>query len=78
MSLSPRLLKLPTPENCQFKPTVPMKRGAGDLIVADVVDLDSAGIEVAQDHVGFAEAAEIAEAHDLPIQCRPCPGRRRW
>src|SRR5262245_28426310 len=25
MSLSPRLLKLPTPENCQFKPTVPMK-----------------------------------------------------
>jgi len=25
MSLVPRLLKLPTPENCQFKPTVPIK-----------------------------------------------------
>jgi hypothetical protein len=27
-SLSPRPLKLPTPENCQFKPTVPMKAAA--------------------------------------------------
>jgi hypothetical protein len=26
-----------------------------------------AGIDVAQDHVGFAAATEIAEAHDLPI-----------
>jgi len=25
MSLSPRPLKLPTPENCQFKPTAPIK-----------------------------------------------------
>src|SRR6516164_674630 len=42
--------------------------GAGDLIVADVVDLDPAGVGVAQDHVGFARhAAEVAEAHDLPV-----------
>src|SRR5262249_51231906 len=40
----------------------------GDLIVPDVVDLDPAGVGVAQDHVGFARhAAEIAEAHNSPI-----------
>jgi len=38
------------------------------LIVADVVDLNSAGARVAQDHVGFAgHAAEVTEAHDLPV-----------
>jgi hypothetical protein len=67
MSLSPRPLKLPTPENCQFKPTVPHEGSASDLIAADVVDLDPAGVRVAQDHVAFAAAREIAEAHDLPI-----------
>src|SRR5262249_58728430 len=41
--------------------------GAGELIVGDVVDLDPAGAGIAQDHVGFAAAREIAEAHDLPI-----------
>jgi hypothetical protein len=40
--------------------------GAGDLVVADVVDLDPTGAGVAQDHVVFAEAREIAEAHGLP------------
>jgi hypothetical protein len=38
------------------------------LIVADVVDFEPAGVDVAQHHVGFAEAAEIAKAHDLPIK----------
>ena len=39
-----------------------------DLIVVEIVDFDPAGIDVAQHHVGFAEAAEIAEAHDLPVK----------
>jgi len=42
--------------------------GAGELIVVDVVDLDPAGVHVAQDHVGFAPTCEIAETHHLPIQ----------
>jgi hypothetical protein len=37
------------------------------LIVADIVDLDTAGGRASHDHVGFAEAREIAETHDLPI-----------
>jgi hypothetical protein len=41
--------------------------GARDLIVAEIVDLDAAGVDVAQDHVVFDTAAEIAETHDLPI-----------
>ena len=45
-----------------------MKAAFGDLIVSDVVDLKPAGVHVAQQHVGFAEAAEVAEALDLPIQ----------
>src|SRR5262245_3283686 len=41
---------------------------AGDLIIGDVVDLEFAGVDVAQDHVGFARhAAEIAEAGELPL-----------
>ena len=38
------------------------------MIIADVVHLKSAAIAVAQDHVGLAEAAEVAEAPDLPVQ----------
>jgi len=41
---------------------------AGDLIVSDVIDLHTAGAGVSQDHVVFAPATEIAEAHHLPIQ----------
>src|SRR5262249_25010323 len=44
---------------------------AGDLIVIYVVDLELAGIDVAQDHVGFAEhgeGVEGAESHGLPIR----------
>src|SRR5262249_17521437 len=33
-----------------------------------VVDLDPTGVDVAQHHVGLAEAAEIAEAHGLPVE----------
>ena len=41
------------------------------MIVIYVVDLELTGIDVAQDHVVFAEAAEAAEraeTHNLPIQ----------
>jgi len=34
----------------------------------DVIDLQAAGIGVAQDHVWFGEAAEIADTRELPIQ----------
>ena len=37
------------------------------MIVADIVDLDSAGVRASHDHVGFAEAREIAETHHLPV-----------
>jgi hypothetical protein len=47
---------------------VPQEGGTGDLVVADIVDLDAAGTAVAQHHVVLAAAREIAEAHDLPIQ----------
>jgi hypothetical protein len=42
------------------------ERRAGDLIVAEVVDLHSARIDIAEDHVVFAKTREIAETHDLP------------
>src|SRR5436309_4362064 len=42
--------------------------GVGDGIVGDVVDLKSTGIGVAQQHVAFAEAAEIADAGELTVQ----------
>jgi hypothetical protein len=45
----------------------PNKGRAGDLIVADVVDLQPAGIGVAQHHVAGAATAEIADAGELPI-----------
>src|SRR5262249_23926198 len=43
-------------------------RSIGDLVVGDAVDLQCAGIAIAQDHVGLAAAAEIAEARELPIE----------
>src|SRR2546430_6170378 len=42
--------------------------GAGDLIAVDVVDLQAAGLGVAQDHVAGAAARKVAEAADLPIE----------
>jgi hypothetical protein len=38
------------------------------LVVVDIVDFEAAGVRVSHNHVGFAEATEIAETHDLPIQ----------
>jgi hypothetical protein len=78
MSLSPgRLLKSPTPENCQSRPTVPIEVTTGDLIVRDVVDLQPSAIDVAQDHVAFAgAAAEIANSGELPIQADCAQGGR--
>src|SRR5262249_28087730 len=42
---------------------------AGDLIVADVQDFQSAGIGVAQQEIAFVgDAAEVADARELPLQ----------
>jgi len=45
-----------------------MKGDARDLVISDVADFDSAGVHVSQHHVCFAEAAEIAEIHELPFE----------
>ena len=39
-----------------------------DLVVADVVELEPAAVDVAQQHVAFVAAGKIAEARHLPIQ----------
>src|SRR5262249_4846619 len=40
---------------------------AGDLIVVDVQDFQSAGVDVAQQEIAFAgDAAEVADARELP------------
>jgi len=57
MSLSPRLLKLPTPLICQSNPDRTQEGGIGDLVVVDVVDLQSAGCGVAHDQVARAALA---------------------
>src|SRR5262249_23596536 len=45
------------------------ERGAGELIVVDVVDLQAAGIDIAQQQIGLAGGAtEIADARELPIE----------
>jgi hypothetical protein len=61
------------------------EEGAGDPIVAYVVDPEVAGIGVAQHHVGIAggvykiharDAAEIADAKELPIRTHRPEGAR--
>ena len=51
-----------------IEPDGTQEEGARDLIVADVVKLESACVLVAQQHVAFIARAEITEAHHLPIQ----------
>jgi hypothetical protein len=41
--------------------------GAGDVVVADVVDLEAAGGAAAQQHVGGVAAVEAAERDKRPI-----------
>ena len=42
---------------------------AGELVVVDVVHFQAAGIDIAQQEIGFAgNAAEIADARELPIE----------
>jgi hypothetical protein len=41
--------------------------GVGDVVVADVVDLESARVHIAQQHVGSVAAIEAAERDKLPI-----------
>src|SRR6516165_1032629 len=64
----PTPLKLPMPENCQSRPTAPMEAGVADRIVGDIVDLQAAGVGVAQEQVAGAAAGKIAHARELPIQ----------
>src|SRR5205807_9490722 len=45
-------------------------RGRGDLIVGDVVDLEGAGVGVAQHEVGCAGSVYRGDAGELPIQTR--------
>src|SRR5437660_12717345 len=56
------------PPTCQSNPTVPKAGGGGDLVVGDVVDLEGAGVDVAQHHVGGAGSTHRAEARDLPVE----------
>src|SRR5262249_61181437 len=59
---------IPRPPPSTTRPHAALVGCAGVLFVGDVVTLNPAGIGVAQHHVGLAEAAEVAEACDLPIQ----------
>src|SRR5262249_37815719 len=43
------------------------RRGVGDVVVADVVDLECAGIAIARQHVGRVIAEKAAEAGNRPI-----------
>jgi hypothetical protein len=52
-----------------------MKLSADDFIVLDVVDFHAAVRAAPRDHVGFAEAREVAETHDLPIEPDRAQGR---
>ena len=57
------------PAKCHSVPTVPMKAAPGELIVVDVVDLQPAGLDVAQQQIGFGgHATEIADTRELPIE----------
>ena len=65
MSVSPRLEKAETHE-LPFEADRAQEGGVGDVVVADVVDLEAARAGVAQHHVGGVVAEEAAEAHELP------------
>src|SRR5262245_30283601 len=67
MSVSPRLEKLPKPMSCHSRPIAPQEGGGGDVVVADVVNLEAAGIAVAQHQIGGIATHEPAEASKLPI-----------
>src|SRR6185295_10484700 len=46
----------------------PKKGRARELIVVEVVDFQPAGIDIAQEQIGFAgDAAEIPDAGELPL-----------
>jgi hypothetical protein len=46
---------------------LPKAGGGGDLVVGDVVDLEGAGGDVAQHHVGGVAAEKVAEADIFPV-----------
>jgi hypothetical protein len=48
MSVSPRLLKLPKPHGHPIHADGAEQGGARDVVVADVIDFEAAGVEVAQ------------------------------
>ena len=63
------------PPSCHSDPTGISGGGSRDLIVGDVVDLESAGVDVAQYQVGAAGAADRGNACELPVRAdRECDG----
>jgi len=56
------------PPSCQSSPTVPKGAAPVSLIVGDVVDLELAGMDVAQHKIRFAGAVNRADPGELPIQ----------
>ena len=62
------------PPSCHSVPTVPNGAESGDLIVGDVVDLELAGVVVAQNQVGGAGGADGSDARELPLQADRADG----
>ena len=56
------------PPSCQSKPTAPRLAAPTSVIVGDVVDLECAGVDVAQHEVGRASGVDRGDARELPIQ----------
>src|SRR5262245_63349952 len=56
---------------------VAQEGGIGDVVVADVVDLEATRAAVAQQHVGRVAAEETAEASELPSGSDLAEGVRR-
>ena len=55
------------PPSCQSTPTWPNEADPISLIVGDVVNLESAGVDVAQYQVGGLGGADGSDARKLPI-----------
>jgi hypothetical protein len=69
MSLVPSPLKSPKPATCQLTPDRPQAHGRHDGIVADVVELERAGVEL---HSTMSLVRKIMSVVSLP-KSRPSP-----
>src|SRR5262249_21438347 len=59
--------KIAEAHDLPIKPDSAEEAGIGDVIVADVVNLEAAGTGIAQQHVGCVRAEEAAESRELPL-----------